>query len=68
MNAAVLRNAPLTILGTAGTLPMEVLSEAFHMAHAANGRLRFETERVPLSKIENAWTHERHGRRLVVIP
>ncbi len=69
--AAVLRSAALTILGTAGIPPRDVLDDAYQqvMARAASGRLRVDTERVPLAQIEDAWQREvRGGRRLVVIP
>src|SRR5260370_14271655 len=48
--AAVLRSTALTILGTAGIPPWDVLTEAFQqvMKHATSGKLRIETERVPL--------------------
>ena len=68
--AAVLRSTALTILGTAGIPPGNVLFEAFQkvMEHAAKGELRIETERVPLADIEQAWQSGAPGRRLVVIP
>ena len=68
--AAVLRSTALTILGTAGIPPRDVLVEAFQrvIACAAKGELRIETERVPLAEIENAWQREQAGRRLVIIP
>ena len=68
--AAVLRSTALTILGTAGIPPWDVLTDAFQqvMNHAATGKLRMETERVPLAEIEAAWERETHARRLVVIP
>jgi len=67
--AAVLRSTPLTILGTAGIPPRNVLLEAFQqvMAHAARGELHIETERVPLADIEKAWQRDQPGRRLVII-
>jgi NADPH:quinone reductase-like Zn-dependent oxidoreductase len=68
--AAVLRSTALTILGTAGIPPRDVLVDALQkvMAHAASGELRADTERVPLADIENAWQRDQAGRRLVVIP
>jgi NADPH2:quinone reductase len=70
LRAAVLRGTPLTILGTAGIPPRDILVESFQqvMAYAARGDLRIETERVPLAQIENAWQQDPHGRRLVIIP
>jgi NADPH:quinone reductase-like Zn-dependent oxidoreductase len=67
--AAVLRSTPLTILGTAGMPAPEILLEALEqvLAYGASGKLRIDTERVPLADIESAW--EREGRsRLVIIP
>jgi NADPH:quinone reductase-like Zn-dependent oxidoreductase len=68
--AAVLRSTALTILGTAGIPPREVLVDAMQqvMAQAARGELRIETERVPLADIEAAWERQESGRRIVVIP
>jgi NADPH:quinone reductase-like Zn-dependent oxidoreductase len=68
--AAVLRSTALTILGTAGIPPHNVLFEAFQqvMAHAAKGELHIETERVLLADIEKAWQRDQPGRRLVIIP
>jgi NADPH:quinone reductase-like Zn-dependent oxidoreductase len=68
--AAVLRSTALTILGTAGIPPREVLVEALQKVtgHAAAGDLRIETERVALADIENAWNRDQRGRRFVVIP
>ncbi len=68
--AAVLRSTALTILGTAGIPPREVLVDAMQqvMARAARGELRMETERVPLADIEGAWQRQESGRRIVVIP
>jgi NADPH2:quinone reductase len=68
--AAVLRSTAITMMGTAGIPPFEVLMEAFQqvMAHSAKGELQIDTERVPLADIENAWQREQRGRRLVIIP
>lgn len=68
--AAALRSSPLTILGTAGIPPWDVLADAFQQVVnlAANRELCVDTERVPLSEIENAWTRNTSARRLVVIP
>jgi NADPH2:quinone reductase len=67
--AAVLRSTALTILGTAGIPPLDVLVEAFNqvMAYAAKGDLQIDTERVPLSDIENAWKRDQPGCRLVIM-
>jgi NADPH2:quinone reductase len=67
--AAVLRSTPLTIMGTAGMPAPEILLDALQqvLAYGACGKLRIDTERVPLADIESAW--QREGRsRLVVIP
>jgi NADPH2:quinone reductase len=68
--AAVLRSTALTIRGTAGIPPWDMLTEAFQqvMNYAASGKLRIETERVPLAEIEDAWERNVPARRLVVIP
>jgi NADPH2:quinone reductase len=69
--AAVLRSAALTILGTAGIPPREVLSNALQqvMSRAASGELRIETERVPLAEVERAWPQKGpSGRRIVLVP
>jgi NADPH:quinone reductase-like Zn-dependent oxidoreductase len=69
--AAVLRSTALTILGTAGIPPRDVLVDAMQqvMARGARGELRIETERVPLADIERAWERQgESGRRMVVIP
>ena len=68
--AAVLRSAALTILGTAGIPPHDVLSDALHrvLSCAANGELLIDTDRVPLAEIEGFWGRSSAGRRLVVIP
>jgi NADPH:quinone reductase-like Zn-dependent oxidoreductase len=68
--AAVLRSTAVTILGTAGIPPLNVLADALQqvMARAAAGELHVETQRVPLADIENAWTRDPEGRRWVVIP
>jgi NADPH2:quinone reductase len=68
--SAVLRSTPVTIMGTAGMPPWDVLTDAFQqvMNHAVRGSLRMDKERVPLAEIEDAWNRDTHGRRLVVIP
>lgn len=68
--AAVLRSAPITIMGTAGIPAPEVLVDALRkvMTHAASGELRIATERVPLAEIEAAWNREMQGKRLVIVP
>ncbi|HWC97988.1 MAG TPA: zinc-binding alcohol dehydrogenase family protein [Candidatus Sulfopaludibacter sp.] len=68
--ASVLRSAAVTIMGTAGIPPLDVLTGAMRQvfAHAATGALRIDTERVPLGEIETAWQRQPSGRRLVIVP
>lgn len=68
--AAVLRSTALTIRGTGGVPPWEILIDAFQqvMNSVARGTLSIETERVPLAEIESAWERDAHARRLVMIP
>lgn len=68
--AAVLRSVPLTIMGTAGIPPREILFDALQqvMARAASGELQIETVRVPLAEIEDAWQRDQRGRRFIVFP
>ncbi|MGH9487386.1 MAG: quinone oxidoreductase family protein [Terriglobales bacterium] len=66
--AAVLRAAPLSILGTAGVPPSDVLATALRevMSNAARGELGVDTERVPLAEVEHFWQAQPRSRRLVV--
>ena len=68
--AAVLRSTAVTIMGTAGIPPRDVLVDALGqvLEHAANGDLSVDTERVPLADIEAVWHREPHGRRFVIFP
>lgn len=68
--AAVLRSRALTIRGTAGIPPRDALATAMKqvMDWAAAGSLSIETETVPLTDIEEAWSRPDRSRRLVVIP
>lgn len=68
--AAVLRSTPLTICGTAGIPPRDILMEAFQqvMTRAARGELRVDVEQVPLDEVENVWQREQHGSRIVFLP
>lgn len=67
--AAVLRSTALTISGTAGIPPLQVLREAFQrvMAHVAKGELHVDTEPVPLAEVERAWERDCPGYRLVMM-
>ncbi len=69
--AAVLRSTALTILGTAGIPPRDVLVAAMQQVldWGAKHALQIETESVPLSEIEEVWQRPNlAGRRIVVIP
>jgi NADPH2:quinone reductase len=68
--AAALRSTALTILGTAGIPPRDVLADALRqvMAYAADGELQLDTAKVPLADVERAWEHNQSGRRVVIIP
>jgi len=69
--AAVLRSTAVTILGTAGIPPREVLFDAMNqvLARGAMGELRIETERVGLAEIESVWKRPgTPGRRIVMVP
>ena len=71
--AAVLRSSRLEILGAgSGSAPAsrEAWGEAIRwlLGNVASGALRIDTEPVPLSDVESAWSREWHGRRPVIIP
>ena len=68
--AAALRSTALTIMGTAGLPPMDVLSAALSQVfeHAAEGALRIQTEQRPLAELESAWNRPASSRRLVFRP
>jgi NADPH:quinone reductase-like Zn-dependent oxidoreductase len=71
--AATLRSSRLEILGAgSGNAPAspEIWLEAVRqlMSNVATGKLRIETERVPLRDVEDAWQRDQHGRRTVIIP
>lgn len=68
--AAVLRSTALTILGTAGVPPGDVLVSALQkiLLHGANGDFHLATRPVPLSNIETVWEHSPSDGRIVVIP
>lgn len=67
--AAVLRSSPLTMMGTAGIPPRDILLQAFQqvMAYAAKGELQIDTEPVPLADVEKAWQRDQSGRRIVIM-
>jgi NADPH:quinone reductase-like Zn-dependent oxidoreductase len=68
--AAVLRSTPLSILGTAGIPPYDMLMDAFQqvLTRAASGELRIDVEKVPLDQVEDAWRRDVPSRRIVLIP
>lgn len=68
--AAVLRSTALTILGTAGMPPRDVLTESLTkvLTLGAKGELKIETDRVALADVERAWTRVHSGRRTVIVP
>jgi NADPH2:quinone reductase len=67
--AAVLRSTAVTILGTAGIAPREVLLNAMQhvLERGATGDLRIETERVAMAEVESVWRRAA-GRRIVLVP
>ena len=71
--AAVLRSTRLEILG-AGTGSAPTAPETWLRAmqqlldRVAQGKLRIDTERVPLADVETAWQREQQGRRFVIVP
>ncbi len=69
--AAVLRSSRLEILGAgsgSAVASPEMWGEAIRklLANVASGKIRIETERVGLQDVEEAWSRETHGRRVVV--
>ena len=38
------------------------------MSNVTSGKLRIDTDRIPLADIEDAWSREPRGRRLVIMP
>jgi NADPH2:quinone reductase len=72
LSAAALRSSGIEISGSGGgSIPHTAIFDAFPKlwALAAGGRLRIDTERVPLADVESAWQrNDLPGRRLVMIP
>jgi NADPH:quinone reductase-like Zn-dependent oxidoreductase len=71
--AAALRSSKLEILGAgSGNAPAspEIWLEAIGqlLSNVASGKLRIDTERVPLREVEDAWQRDQHGWRTVIIP
>jgi len=72
LSAAALRSSGIEVYGSGGGgIPHAAIFETFPQiwALAASGKLRIETEPVPLREIEAAWQRKDvPGRRLVMIP
>jgi NADPH:quinone reductase-like Zn-dependent oxidoreductase len=71
--AAALRSSKLEILGAGSGNALaspEMWLEAIRqlLSNVASGKLRIDTERVPLSEVEDAWQRDQHGSRTVIIP
>lgn len=71
--AAALRSSKLEILGAGSgnaSASPEIWLEAIRqlLSNVASGKLRIDTERVPLSEVEGAWQRDQHGWRTVIIP
>jgi len=70
--AAVLRSAGLEILGLGtGTMPpTDVTTSMLHelLELLANGKLRIDIERTPLSAVGQVWGRDQRGRRPVFVP
>jgi NADPH:quinone reductase-like Zn-dependent oxidoreductase len=71
--AAVLRSSRLEILGAgsgSAVASAEMWGDAIRnlLANVSAGKIRIETERVRLEDVNDAWSREVHGRRVVLIP
>jgi len=70
--AAALRSSGLEIYGSGGGgVSYQAIFDTIPQiwALAVSGKLRIDTEGVPLASVENAWLRDDgHGRRLVIIP
>jgi len=69
--AAALRSAAVSIMGSGGIPPLDLIKAAYTqlMEHAARGKLRIDVHRVPLANVESAWQRApTSGHRIVVIP
>jgi NADPH2:quinone reductase len=70
--AAALRSSGLELYGSGGgSVPHSAIFEAFPQvwALAIAGKLRFQTEAVPLADVEHAWQRQDlDGRRIVLVP
>ena len=72
LSAAALRSSGLELYGSGGgSVSPETIFEAFPKlwALAADGKLRINTEPIPLADVESAWQRrDPDGRRLVIVP
>lgn len=72
LRASTLRSSRLEILGSgSGSAPpadMWVDARQQLMSQVAAGKLRIDTQQVPLRQIADAWERDQGGRRVVVIP
>jgi len=72
LSAAALRSSGLELHGSGGgCIPHTAIFEAFPQlwALAVAGKLRIDTEPVPLADVENAWQRQDvPGRRVVIVP
>ncbi|HEY1781729.1 MAG TPA: zinc-binding alcohol dehydrogenase family protein [Roseiarcus sp.] len=66
--SAVLRSAPITLMGSGlGSVPLDRLLAAIGpgLEAAASGGVRIAAKAVPLSEVEQAWTGDDSGQRVV---
>jgi NADPH2:quinone reductase len=72
ISASALRSSGIEIYGSGGgSIPHTAIFDAFPQmwAAAASGKLRIDTESVPLAEIESAWRRtDSLGRRIVINP
>jgi NADPH:quinone reductase-like Zn-dependent oxidoreductase len=72
LRAAALRSSRLELLGagSGSAPPAEMFVEARRqlMSNVTSGKLRIETDKIPVADIEDAWRSEPRGRRLVIVP
>jgi NADPH2:quinone reductase len=72
LSAATVRSSGIEIYGSGGgSIPHSAIFDAFPQvwALAASGKLRIDTEAVPLAEIEIVWQrNDLPGRRLVIVP
>jgi NADPH:quinone reductase-like Zn-dependent oxidoreductase len=69
--AQLLRSSGVELLGSGlGSLSARAILQSLNTMFAATAKVRFEIDidRVPLSKVEEAWVRKDDGRRIVFIP